>query len=120
MSIYFKDKIKKEAEEQMVKEISARGYKFRGDGDDKLSKEEFDEYYKVSHIVGLTELQNEWHFYLADDVYDDIIAHTELGQHMKNAYDDPYSTEEYLEEALSDGDIQGFHYLGGDLYIIKE
>lgn len=124
MSIYAKDRTKKLAEEQMEKDL-----KSFGDGDREpimpngyiLSKEEFNMFwiiFQASKYTTLKDFFKHWTFYLSDDVGEEIICEDEELNQMYCKYD--FDKEECLEEAKDKHIINGFCYLGNDLWLINE
>ena len=123
MSIYFKDKIKNNAEKQMEKDLNS----FREEPPNMptgyiLSKEEFNLFYTIfqaSEYSNTKDFFEHWTFFLTDDVVEEIILEDD---ELKQMYDEPcdLDVEECLEEAKELHYIYGFCYLGNDLWLINE
>lgn len=120
MSIYFKDRMKKHAEERMEKDLNydvsrppnmPNGY--------KLNKKEFNILwivFQASEYTNSMDFFKHWTFYLTDDVAEKIIFEDEELERMYCDYD----MEECLEEAKDWHLINGFCHLGNNLWIIKD
>ena len=123
MSIYSKDKIKINAEEQMEKDLNSFGEEppYMPTGY-ILSREEFNLFYIVfqaSEYSNTKDFFDHWTFYLSDDVTEEIIFEDD---ELKQMYGEPcdFSIEECLEEAKERHLVDGFCDLGNDLWIIKD